>query len=239
MNRRTLLLRRREYSKKVLGYGPIAYWPMWETSGSISYDISGNGRDGVYTGVTLGQEGIGDRRTCPLFDGVNDFNDTYSASLAAAFNGAEGTIAIWAKVTNAGIWAGATFRASVTLIADGNNLVILRKDSSPPDSLEWIYIAGGTTKLRAKTGLTTTGWMHLALSWSKSDDEVIAYYDGVQEGAVMTGLGTWVGALSSGGTVLGAQSVPSSNTWDGYLAHGAVWDYPLTPAQTVDLAEVR
>ena len=50
-------------------------------------DISGNGFDGAYTGVTLGQDGIGDGNTCPLFDGANDFLDFYSAGFSSAFNG--------------------------------------------------------------------------------------------------------------------------------------------------------
>ena len=48
------------YSEKVLALSPIAYWPLWEAAGAVAEDISGNGFDGAYTGVTLGQTGIGD-----------------------------------------------------------------------------------------------------------------------------------------------------------------------------------
>ncbi|MFV1969356.1 MAG: hypothetical protein ACC628_28375, partial [Pirellulaceae bacterium] len=61
---------------------------MWEASGSISDDLSPQGNDGAYTGVTLGQPGIGDGRTCPLFDGANDYNNIYSAALNTDFDGA-------------------------------------------------------------------------------------------------------------------------------------------------------
>lgn len=42
-----------------LADSPLAAWPMDETSGTIMYDASGNGRDGAYVGgVTLGAAGI-------------------------------------------------------------------------------------------------------------------------------------------------------------------------------------
>ena len=35
-----------------------AYWPLDETSGSVAYDLTGNGHDGsIVGGVTLGQAG--------------------------------------------------------------------------------------------------------------------------------------------------------------------------------------
>ena len=92
------------YSDKVLGYSPIAYWPLWEASGATAEDISGNGFDGAYTGVTLGQEGIGDGNTCPLFDGANDYVDIYSAGFAGALMRLRVPLTGWMKVFNAGVW---------------------------------------------------------------------------------------------------------------------------------------
>ena len=98
-----------EYADKILGYSPIAYWPLWEADGSTAEDISGNGFDGAYVDVTLGADGIGDGRTCPLFDGAAGYMNAFSTGLRDAFNGAEGSFAIWAKVFNVGVWT------------DGNN----------------------------------------------------------------------------------------------------------------------
>ena len=89
MTRKHLLLMTPTYIQKVLGIEPgnlIAYWPMSEPSGGIAINAEGTAaRNGAYTGVTLAQPGIGDGNTCPLFDGANDFNNVYSASLDAAF----------------------------------------------------------------------------------------------------------------------------------------------------------
>ena len=52
------------YYKKVLATEPanlLAYWPLNEGSGSVADNLEGTAaRDGAYTGVTLGQAGIGD-----------------------------------------------------------------------------------------------------------------------------------------------------------------------------------
>ncbi len=52
----------RQYFRKVLSHRPIAYWPLWEASGSVAFDLAGNALHGAYTGVTLGQVGVGDGR---------------------------------------------------------------------------------------------------------------------------------------------------------------------------------
>ena len=45
---------------------------MSEASGTDMIDAVA-AHNGTYTGVTLGQPGIGDGLTCPLFDGANDY----------------------------------------------------------------------------------------------------------------------------------------------------------------------
>jgi hypothetical protein len=210
---------------------------MWEPSGSTSTDYSNEGNDGAYTGVTLGQVGIGDGHTCPLFDGANDFNNIYSAALNTDFDEKEGTLALWLKVSGVGVWTDGTFDAGMILTADGSNFLQIRK-SSPDGRIDFMYTAGGTAKEVAKTGLTTTDWFHAAITWSVSGDKIIAYYDGAQEGVPVTGLGTWSGALFLTGTVIGASNTVPAQQWSGTLAHAALWKTPLTAPQVASLAVV-
>jgi hypothetical protein len=65
---------------------------MTEPAGAISIDQSNNGRNGAYTGVTLGATGIGDGRTSATFDGATSYNNIYSAALNTAWNGAEWSV---------------------------------------------------------------------------------------------------------------------------------------------------
>ena len=69
-----------------IGYDPsslVGFWPQNEKSGLVSIDHSGLGHHGAYQGVDLGRAGVpGMGMTSPFYDGVNDFNNIYSAGLA-------------------------------------------------------------------------------------------------------------------------------------------------------------
>lgn len=225
------------YSQKVLSYGPIAYWPLWEPSGAVAQCLVNPAQNGTYVGVTLGQPGIGDGQTAPFFDGVNDCVPIWSAALVAAFNGSEGSMASWARVNAVGVWTDAASRHVFTLAVDANNRAYYRKDTVA-NQLHWRYAAGGVTLNRTRAGENTTNWFHIAITWSAAANQVICYFDGVQEGAVLVGLGVFVGALLAANTVIGAWSTAPTQAWHGWLAHCAAWDRPLTPAEVAQLAVV-
>ena len=80
--------------------------------------------------------------------------------------------------------------------------------------------------------------MYFALSWSKAAEEMKAYYSGSQEGSTQETLGIWAGDLASTTTLISSQSTTPDQTWDGYIAHIAVWDSVLSPADIADLAVI-
>lgn len=208
----------------------IGYWPLDETSGTVARDYSGRGNNGAHSGVTLGQPGIGDGCTSPLYDGSTSYTNIYSTALAAAFNGAEGTLLIWAKVANAGVWAdNANVYRIATLTADANNYVDIQHYTT--GVLYWESAAGATAKSVSLASLSTLGWMCIGITGSVSADQLIAYYNGAQTGSTQTGLGTWVGALAAGGCLLGTANTGPAYQWSGSLAHCALWSKALTPAQ--------
>lgn len=224
------------YTQKVQALSPIAYWPLNETSGTAITDASGNGRNGTYNGPTLGQPGIGDGNTAPLFDGVNDAANVYSASLASAFNGAEGTVAVWAKVASSAVWTDATYRAIVRLAVDSNNDIMIYR-STVSNRINCDYRAGGTLNQVAATSLTSTAWLHIALTWSKTSNVLTAYSNGASIGTQPV-TGTWAGSLASTRTLLGSQFAPSTMPWSGYLAHAAIWTTALSSTDIASLATV-
>lgn len=229
------------YTNKVIATSPIGYWPLAEAAGAtVALDESGNGRNGAYKAAgepIAGQTGIGDGRTSALFDGTNDFVNIFTASLQAAFNSAEGTMAVWCKVSAAGDWGDATARRPLYFQTDANNRVRFEKTTAA-GQLAWVYIAGGTNKTVLLNGNVTTDWFHLACTWSKSADQFKAYINGAQSGATQTALGTWVGSLSATSTTIGAADTIGSNPWKGFLAHAAVWATPLSAATIATLAVV-
>jgi hypothetical protein len=225
------------YKDKVLSYSPIAYWMMAEAAGSDAIcQVDSPAQDGAYTGVTLGQTGIGDGYTCPLFDGVNDYNNVYSTAFRDVFNGAEGTVQIWAKVIDVGAWTDGTNRKIFRFASDASNVITIQKFNTAND-LYFVYKAGGVSLIRIKTDTSETGWMPLALTWSKTANEAKAFFNGVQEGATLTGLGYWANLLAPTVTMI-ACNTAANQCWDGWIAHCAVWDSALSPANIADLAVV-
>lgn len=229
------------YAAKVLAVESadlIGYWPMWELSGAVADNYEGTAaRDGAFTGVTLGQVGIGDGRTCPLFDGANDYCDVYSVGLRDVFDGGEGAMMAWAKVSGAGVWSDATARRVFILRVDPNNRIYFGR-ATDANTLEFRYEAAGTDEYASVGGQSSTDWMQLAVTWSALADEVKYYLNGAQVGSTKTLLGIWAGLINSNNCVLGAGSATPSAVWDGYAAHGAVWKKPLTAAQILELSTV-
>lgn len=182
-------------------------------------------------GPLLGQEGIGDSKPCPLFDGANDFVNIHSSAFNTAFNKSAGTLLVWVKPSE--IWTDGIERRFFSIHQDADNQVILVKDNS--DNILWGYIAGGTFKLVTKA-ITPAGWIMLVITYDTVADEVKAYFNGVQEGSTQTGLGTWAaGNLSSTNTVLGAFDTAPTRVWNGFLAHAAVWTKALTSAEITNI----
>lgn len=231
------------YIDKVLGIQSaslIGYWPLNETSGTSADNAEGTAaRDGTYTGVALnsilGPDGV---NGAPLFDGANDFVDVYSASLNTAFSApAAGTLTCWARVFNVGVWTDGTIRRPFHIEIDASNTMQLFRPANN-GRFNWLYSGGGTADQVIRQPLSITDWFHLALTWDTGTDEFISYFQGVQNGAIQSGIGTLVGNLSLTGTLIGALDTGPNNVWNGYLAHAAIWTIALTPAEVLDLATV-
>lgn len=223
------------YTQKVKASSPIVYFPQAEASGTTIVDESGNGRNGTYTAATLAQPGIGDGRTAASFNGSTSWGNLFTAGLQGAFSGPEGTAIVWFKASGAGIWTDGTIRRFLTLQVDGSNRVLLQRTGGN-NQIQGSYVAGGTTKSVTVTTAGELTWLQLAMTWSKSADQVKVYFNGAQSGATQTGLGTWAGSLLSTTTLLGAATQTPTSVWSGLLAHAAIWATPLSAAQIASLA---
>ena len=228
------------YDNKIVNFNPtpLAYYPLNEGSGTTLTE-SINGWNGTYTGIQWGIDRFIDGSPVPFFDGANDFGNIYTTALRDAFSGVAGTVALWAKVSGAGVWTDGVGRYMVRIRANADNEVILFK-SSTNNLFVLRYEAGATVNFQ-NVAATPTAWFHVAITWDKNaggTGEVKYYYNGSASGATDTGLGTWVGTPSSTDTVIGASSTVPATVWDGYLAHCAVWTSALTAAQVADLYKV-
>jgi hypothetical protein len=227
------------YYAKLLQHGPIAYWPLWEAAGSSAECLVNPVQAAGMAGVTWGQTGIGDGKTSALFDGANDYGSVTAAplsALAAAFNPAEGTVLTWAKVSGAGVWSDGGNRQLFYTKYDTTNQLMIRKSTSE-NELYFYTRMGGTVKA-VQVSLSTVDWFCAAVTWSKTANQVKAFVNGVQQGSTQTGLGTWNPANLIACWFIGSANSSPANVWDGNLAHQAIFDRALAPAELLDLAGV-
>ena len=234
-SRRLILMGRGSYTDKVIGYGPIAYWVQGERSGTNAACQINSAQDGTYTGVTLGQAGIGDGSPVPLYDGTNDYLDVQSATFATAFSGAAGTVHAWYKVSAVGVWTDGTVDRVIYLAVDADNFLAMSKNSGN-NELAWYYEANTTVESVVLGSLSTLDWFAMTMTWSGAADEMKAYYNGAQTGSTQTTLGTWVGSIAT--SFIGSTSNVPAHPASGNIAHVAVWDRVLTATEIADLAVV-
>lgn len=224
------------YYKKVLGYNPIAYWPLWEASGGVAECLVNPAQSGAYTGVTLGQPGVGDGRTAPFFDGANDYVNIFSAALDAVFNGSEGTMMVWARVFNAAVWADGLQHFLFNLSDNfNNNYVFCRKKGI--NTVQVQRVAGGVGPTVSWLPGPSTAWLHVAATWSVGATVKWIYGNGAPIGSAVIA-GGWVQNFDNTKVVVGAYTTVPTFPWYGWLAHCAAWDMVLTPTQIADLAVI-
>lgn len=221
------------YQSKVEGYSPLVFWPLLETSGTEITEVI-NGWHGTYSGVTvdnaLGPDGA---NNAPLWDGVNDYGNIYSSDLNSNWDPAEGSVVVWTKVFNAGVWTDATHRGFLALYVNGNNRIELFKHAN--NNLLRLEYEAGNVNDRFDVSGSPTGWVMRTVTWSVAADEIKFYTDATLE-ATATGVGTWVGNLSTTRTVIGALRT-SANFWNGWLAYVSIYTSPLSGPAITDLAD--
>jgi hypothetical protein len=218
---------------------PLGYWKLDEGQGTVANNsgTGGTNLNGTLSGfsspatATSGWIATGKIGKALVFDGTNDYVDIYSTTLNNSFNPSEGSLEAWAKVSGPGTWTDGATRMIAQLQTDTNNRLYIRKDTSN-NSILAVYVAGSTVKSVTDTSLNgSTRWFHVVLTWSKSQDQMKLYINGNQAGTTQTGLGTWVGSLSSTACMIGLQTQPNTSPWSGLIDEVKYYPFALTSDQ--------
>ena len=236
--RRTMVSAGQTYSDKVMGYGPIAYWPLNEVSGTTAACLVNAAQNGTYSSDVSAMgigTGIGDGNTAVYFDGANDYVNILTATMTAAFGKLTGTFMIWGKVNAVGIWTDGAQHYLAQLRADANDYFVMAK-AVANNRLIHTYRAGGVSEILLEDAVSTTAWSCHVVTWDKTGTgNAISYRDSTPINTLAIA-NNWTANLTL--AVIGAQNVVPNNAWHGWLAHCALWDRPLSVAEITALAAV-
>ena len=225
------------YSSRVIATNPIAYWILGEAVGATAVDqINSPAQDGTYANVTLAQPGIGDGNTAALFNGVNSQVDVFSLALQGVYGYTAGSLQIWNRVLNVGIWTDGTSDFAVAFGADGANRMTGNKVAAV-NRYDVRHRGGGSFDGVSITPIVTTDWFAIHLTWDEVGNVTLVYMDGAVQGAPAPAA-AFVGVLNAARCVIGDFVIPSNEPWNGYAAHVALWDRVLTPAEVLSLGIV-
>lgn len=220
--------------KDTLTANIISYLPLWETSGIYADGYVGTSGVCTNVGITQAEAGIGDGRTSYKFDGTSGgVINWYGAALASAFNGAEGSFNIWVKVLDAGVWTDGAEHAILKITYNtSNNLYIAKKSTN--GRIEFLYVAGGSQKQYRLESQSTTDWMMLTITWSKTAEQCKVYVNSVLKYTGTT-LGTWTGTPAYNVCAIGAMGDTGAGAWKGWLAHALLMDRALSQEEVTEL----
>jgi hypothetical protein len=211
------------YEGLVLGMGPVGYWPLQETNGTLAEDLGSGNNDGTYTNTpTLGDAGP-IARVAGGSRGVG-LNGTTQHVLGPTID-----ITAYTAMATA-IWFKATDTVTTQVIMDvrwsGTDgyriLLTANKLRCSPDDGDFFDIDVAFTD--------TTVWHQVVFTQDNNGGGGTTermYLDGVEAG---TGGGQFDFANANGLVDMGARN-DGGLPFVGQLAHAMLFDYASTPAQ--------
>ncbi len=210
------------YAAALVTDGPLAYWPLNETNGSIAYDLVGGYNGSYIGGFALGQSGVpllgfGSPSYSALFDGVSGYVDIPEGPFN--ITGAITALA-WVNVPSAlPHFCGLIGHADTSWRLSVNG-------SGDPGSAD-----GSAVDATSPTSIIGTGWHMVAYTYtgaSSVSNNGALYVDGVRKASntVVTpagnGLDVWIGGSPDYGT---------QRLLSGSVAHAAVFTKALSASQ--------
>jgi len=228
----TLLSPASGFQTNVLQLSPLGYWPLNETTGSSAFDLSGNGRHGVYIGaVTLGASGpnppnVGFDDADNLAAQFTAASDSYVALPSLGVTSATMSFAAWIYPiskdgTNQAGSAGIIFNRSSTTSGlcyknDGNQLgynwnndplTYGQASGLVPPTNQWSLVALVVTPTNATLYLYNTNGV---FSYQSTNTHAASAFTGE----------TRIGSDAQGG-----------RNFNGKIEQAVIFNYSLTPGQ--------
>lgn len=177
----------------VVGSALVAFLTLEDTTGLTAVD-SVNSQNWTYgnSQVTLNQAGIGDNKPAVLFGGAANgqitASDVVLTYLKSHWSPDEGSLSLWLYLngTNAGSVGAFTF---CILGESNNNRLSIGKPVA--NKIEAHMTRGGSANAGSQFTYAGDSWLHVVVTWSRSNNRFRWYANGVQIGADIGLAGTW------------------------------------------------
>jgi hypothetical protein len=215
----------------------LEIFPLTETTGTT---ITGsiNNYVGTSSGLDLSNvRGPGSYLVMsPYFSGQPDYISLTSAGYLNSYPtfGAEGSEFIWAKASDSSIWSDGLQHLMLQVTTAAVNTIRISKTTTN-DTINILYKASNVSQ---QTNIAMSGnldWVLYGLTWSKSNNRVRFYINGLQQGADATGLGTWSATPPTASNVcIGALTSAGSSAWKGWLSHATYIKREITPTEVLN-----
>jgi len=226
------------YEQTVLQYGPVAYWPLQETSGTIAYDVIG-GDNGTYETTSLSPSSYNLDQPGPsqTFFGNSSSGVEFISAIADIPEGQLNitgpiTVTAWVQVYTAAQFA--------SIVGHGDNswrISITENGGTSEDSFPGGNDGGSASDATAPNNINDANWHMLTYTYTGNPsqaDNGLLYLDGalVASNSITAApsgddLDVWIGGSPDYGT--------GRIVADTVIAHVAVFNQAFTPAQVSGL----
>ena len=227
------------YVAKVLSIQPtylVGYWPLMDTSGTVAKDYGPLSGDGTYSGPALATMPLSDHLLAgfaPLFDGINDRVSLPKDVVQLAFDGRYGTISVWFKVANSGVWSDGVQRFIAFVYSDTTSAYLVIKKWSD-NSIQVARNSDIVSGCGHAFNTTSLDWINVTFRWNEDNDTYTAFLNGSPSSGTCGG--TWPNPRLYSYVGIGGTS--SSDYWSGYIAHVAIWRTELTDDEVASLYDI-
>lgn len=215
------------YSDLVLQSSPIGFWPLTETSGTSAADLSGNSRNGTYTGgyVLADTQLANSLAKTVKFDGTDDYVDINDASVWSPTGGAgKLTVEAWIKPS-------AVNRSAAMILAKYQEWQ-LRIESD--GKVLWDINTGLSSIMTctSSSALTANTVYHIMATYDRSVAKVELFINGTSVASSTSATGSVSDSINN--VQIGRRSDNGGNEFIGIIGYVAI--YPTALNSTVAAA---
>lgn len=223
------------YASKMLAYSPTALWPINEATETTINCLVDGAQNGIYTGISLGADGIGDGSTSGTWDGVNDYGDLFSTAFRDVFDGDTGGIAFW-YYPGSGVWTDGVDRYFFRFYGGAGDEFSVTKHVTA-NQIRYRALRNSTFVSYAYTVPVDdrSDWLHISMMWNTT--QVFCYCNRILVETLDLAQ-SWGGTLDVNYTLLGAVSKVPASVTNGRMGWFGVFDETLDGTAISDIGTV-